>query len=178
MKWIMRKIYYNHTFQNLVGSVYPTLLDLYRLKQFNKYRRKYDIHPSVRLGERTILYGNGNIVIGERSYIGRYSSILAYDECEVRIGNHCAISHFSAIYTFNRIANQDFSKQRETEKGNVVIGDYTWIGYQVYINQGVTIGKNCVIGANSVVIDDIPAYSIAAGVPAKVVRKIAPAPES
>jgi acetyltransferase-like isoleucine patch superfamily enzyme len=174
IKGILRKIYYHHTFQNIVGSIYPILMDIYRLKQLNNYRKKYDIHSSVRLGEHNILYGNGKIIIGEGSYIGRHASILAYDGCEVRIGHFCSISHYLAIYTVNTIANQDFSKQRDLEKGNVTIGDYTWIGYRVYINQGVNIGRNCVIGAHSVVADNIPDYSVAVGIPAKVVRQITP----
>ena len=154
----MRKTYYNGTFQNIVGSVYPLLQDIYRRKEFNRYRKRYDIHPSVSLGEGT--------------YIGRYSSIQSVEGCEVRIGCYCPISHYFVVYTGNRVANQDLSRSKRLVKGNVTIGDYTWIGYRVFINQGVSIGRNCVIGAHSVVTSDIPDYSIAAGVPAKVVGRV------
>lgn len=54
----------------------------------------------------------------------------------------------------------------------VTIGDNVWIGFGVSIFKGVTIGDNCVIAAHSVVTRDIPANSIAAGIPAKVVKTI------
>jgi len=168
---LLRKIYYNSSFLNILGSIYPLLQDIYRLKEFNRYRKRYDIHPSVLLAEGTVLYGKGKIVIGEASYIGRYSSIQSDEGCEVIIGRNCPISHHFAVYTANRVANQDLSQTKDLVKGNVTIGDYTWIGYRVFVNQGVKIGRNCVIGAHSVVTEDIPDYSIAAGVPAKVIGR-------
>ena len=56
-------------------------------------------------------------------------------------------------------------------RGAIVIGDNTWIGDGVQILDCVTIGQNCIIGAQSVVRNDIPPFSIAVGVPAKVVKK-------
>lgn len=53
----------------------------------------------------------------------------------------------------------------------VVIEDDVWIGRRVMILPGVTIGKGSVIGAGAVVVKDIPPYSVAAGVPAKVVKR-------
>jgi len=54
--------------------------------------------------------------------------------------------------------------------GKVIIGEHSWIGENVCII-GAKIGKHCVIGANSVVTKDIPDYSVAVGVPAKVIKK-------
>ena len=54
-------------------------------------------------------------------------------------------------------------------KGNVIIEKEAWIGEGVAIMPGVRIGRNAVIGANSVVTHDIPAYAVAAGNPAKVI---------
>jgi len=59
-----------------------------------------------------------------------------------------------------------------TSKGPTRIGDNVWCGANVVVTSGVTIGRRCVIGANSVVTSDIPPYSIAAGAPAKVIRKV------
>ncbi len=55
-----------------------------------------------------------------------------------------------------------------TSKGPTRIGDNVWCGAHVVVTSGVTIGERCVIGANSVVTDDIPPFSIAAGAPARV----------
>lgn len=57
-------------------------------------------------------------------------------------------------------------------KGPVVIGDNCWIGERVAILSGVTIGKNSIIASNSVVTKNIPEFCIAAGIPAKVIKKI------
>jgi acetyltransferase-like isoleucine patch superfamily enzyme len=59
-----------------------------------------------------------------------------------------------------------------TTKGPTRVGDNVWCGANVVITSGVSIGERCVIGANSVVTEDIPAFSVAAGAPAKVLRKI------
>ena len=56
-------------------------------------------------------------------------------------------------------------------KAPVVIGNNVWIGRNVCIMPGVTIGDGSIIGANAVVIKDVPAYSVSAGVPAKIIRR-------
>lgn len=55
-------------------------------------------------------------------------------------------------------------------KGNIVIGNDVWIGYEAVIMQGVTIGDGAIIGARAVVTKDVPPYTIVGGVPAKVIR--------
>ena len=56
-------------------------------------------------------------------------------------------------------------------KGDIVIGNDVWIGYEAVILAGVTIGDGAVIGARAVVTKDIPPYTIVVGVPAKPIRK-------
>ena len=58
-----------------------------------------------------------------------------------------------------------------TSKGPIIIEDNVWIGEMVCILSGVSIGKGAIIAAGSVVTKDIPAYTIAAGIPAKVIKK-------
>lgn len=58
-----------------------------------------------------------------------------------------------------------------SKSGDVLIGDACWIGANVLINPGVEIGRNSVVGANSVVTKDIPPNEIWGGVPAKFIRK-------
>lgn len=59
-------------------------------------------------------------------------------------------------------------------KGSVIIGDNVWVGEKVTIVSGVTIGDGVVIAANSVVTRDVPAYSVVAGIPARVIKTIKP----
>ena len=56
-------------------------------------------------------------------------------------------------------------------KGNVVVGNDVWIGYEAVVLAGVTIGDGAVIGARAVVTHDVPPYAIMGGVPAKLIRK-------
>jgi maltose O-acetyltransferase len=167
LKPALRPLYFG-----FMASQYLHLRDAYEYELIRKYKRDYEIHPSVTFGVETVLYGDGKIKIGEGSYLGRNCFIASYENSIVQIGQHCAISNYVAMYTLNRLANQDFAKTQNLDVGDVIIGDYSWIGFGVYINQGVTIGKNCVIGAHSVVVNDIPDFSIAAGAPARVVKEI------
>jgi acetyltransferase-like isoleucine patch superfamily enzyme len=59
-----------------------------------------------------------------------------------------------------------------TSKGPTRVGSNCWLGANVVVTSGVTIGERSVIGANSVVTRDIPPFSVAAGAPAKVLRQV------
>jgi acetyltransferase-like isoleucine patch superfamily enzyme len=93
----------------------------------------------------------------------------------VEIGEHCMFANGCVITD----ANHRFDDRKRpvpwqgfTSKGPTRVGDNVWCGANVVITSGVTIGERCVIGANSVVTEDIPAFSIAVGVPARVLRTI------
>ena len=66
--------------------------------------------------------------------------------------------------------SRPISQQSQPERA-VVIGDGSWLGYGAVVLPGVTIGKHVVIGANAVVTQDIPDYSVAVGSPARVIRR-------
>jgi acetyltransferase-like isoleucine patch superfamily enzyme len=93
----------------------------------------------------------------------------------VEIGDHCMFANgcyiSDASHRFDDPA-QPVTWQGFTTKGPTRIGDNVWCGAGVVVTTGVTIGERCVIGANSVVTSDIPAFSIAAGAPARVLRTI------
>ncbi len=144
------------------------------------FRRQFDVHPSfVFNGCGIKFYGEGQIRIGAESYIGQWSAIQTHRGRVVTIGSKTAISHNVRIYTHTLDANDIVNELPAVREkvGDVVIGSNSWIGANVYINPGVSIGDHCVIGANSVVLEDIPNNSVAVGAPARVKktgRKAAP----
>jgi maltose O-acetyltransferase len=139
---------------------------------YRGFRARYGIAPSFRFNGTGIhLFGDGQIHLGEHSYIGEHSSIQAAAGLFVNIGSHCAISHNVRIYTTTAMADADLRRgPPPTQGGSVTIGDGVWIGMNVYIGPGVTIGSDAVIGANAVVTRDIPGGEIWGGVPAQRIR--------
>jgi acetyltransferase-like isoleucine patch superfamily enzyme len=115
----------------------------------------------------------GRISIGGGSLLNLNVMVAAVDA--VTIGEHCMLANGCLVTDGNhRFDDPDVPVpwQGFTSKGAVVIGDNVWFGANVVVTSGVTIGRRSVIGANSVVTDDIPAHSIAAGAPAKVLKTI------
>jgi len=139
---------------------------------YKKYRKRYSIPKSFRFNGKGIrLYGDGELIFGENSYIGELSTCQSTKDYKISIGERCKISHNVRIYTQSAIADYDFSMQNiPQKKGDVIINNFVWIGANVFINPGVTIGENAVIGANSVVTKDVEPFSIVGGVPAKLIR--------
>lgn len=112
-------------------------------------------------------YGT-NITIGEHSYINMNCSFI--DDGKITIGKAVMLGANVAIATVGHPIKPDMRKYMYTDP--VVIEDNCWIGANVTICPGVTIGKNSVIGAGSVVTKDIPANVVAVGSPCKVLREI------
>jgi acetyltransferase-like isoleucine patch superfamily enzyme len=116
--------------------------------------------------------------IGGGTFLNRGVMIAAVELVE--IGEHCMLANGCLVTDGDhRFDDPDrpVPWQGFTSKGPTRIGANAWLGANVVVTSGVTIGERCVIGANSVVTRDIPAFSIAAGAPAKVLRRIdQPAP--
>ena len=91
---------------------------------------------------------------------------------KITFGDNCQLGPNVAVYTAGHPLHPD-SRNSGYEYGiDVTIGDNVWIGGSSVILPGVTIGSNSVIGAGSVVTKDIPEWSLAAGNPARVIRRI------
>ncbi|MBE9213048.1 acyltransferase [Plectonema cf. radiosum LEGE 06105] len=111
-----------------------------------------------------------HIKIAENTFIGPYVCIAGSGN--IQIGKGCLIAAHSGLFANNHNFTDPFeyiAKQGITRKG-IIIEDDCWLGHNVTVIDGVTIGKGCVIGAGSVVTKDIPPYSVAVGTPAKVVK--------
>lgn len=116
-----------------------------------------------------------SIAIGGGTFLNRGVMVSAMDRIE--IGEHCMFANGCLITDANHRFDdleRPIPWQGFTSKGPTVIGDNVWAGANVVITSGVTIGERVVIGANSVVTSDLPSFSVAAGAPAKVLRRYGP----
>jgi len=104
--------------------------------------------------------------IGMNATISAVKSIVI--EEHVFTARNVYISDHRHIY---EDINVPISHQSIGNVSEVKIGAHTWLGQNSIVLPGVTIGRHCVIGANSVVNRDIPDYTIAAGVPAKILKR-------
>lgn len=129
-------------------------------KRFAKWKK-----PRLAHGKMTkwlwVVWHPEKLKLGKNTDIGAFTGIFAHHGVEigenVQIGSHCA------LYSLNTIENKS---------GEIVIGRNACIGAHTTIMQGVTIGEGAVVGAHSFVNKNIPAYSLAVGVPARVIKKI------
>lgn len=112
-------------------------------------------------------YGT-NITIGEGSYLNFNCNFV--DDGKIVIGKKVMFGPDVTIATVGHPVNPRMREYMYTDP--VIIEDNCWIGAGVTICPGVHIGENSVIGAGSVVVHDIPADTVAAGNPCKVIRKI------
>ena len=119
----------------------------------------------------------GKIIIGNYVEIGLNANISS---CEmitigdgVLMGRNVMINDNSHGYTNNRENLALPPKERPiVSKGSIIINNNVWIGENVVILGKVTIGEGVIIGANSVVTKDIPAFSIVAGCPATIIKSL------
>lgn len=140
---------------------------------------------TMRFGDRVRL--NGHIVplqftchrgalleIGERTFINYGADIAA--SWAVIIGKRCNIGQFAIIIDDDYHDVDDHTAHGKVAP--VVIEDDVWLGARVTVLRGSRIGRGSVVAAHAVVMGDIPPYSLAAGVPARVVRQLRGADES
>jgi len=107
------------------------------------------VGPTTYVGHRCLMYGHAGIQIGR--------DVLLANDVQLICGNH----------TFSR---RDVPIRAQPPEGKpIVVEDDVWLGASVIVLGGVTVGRGSVVGAGSVVTRSLPPYSIARGVPAKVV---------
>jgi len=150
----------------------------------------------------TRLEGLQFVTVGEDTLLEPGLELTAWqggpEKPRITIGNHCTLRRGCHITAFREISIGDnlltgthvlitdnahgtsLRQQMQlppdsrpiSSKGPVVIGNNVWLGSNVCVMSGVTIGDGAIVGANSVVTHDIPAYSVAAGIPAKVMKQL------
>ena len=121
------------------------------------------------------------IIVGKFSY-GKINAIFESElPYKLKIGNYCSISTgvkfiVAAEHPYEYLSSYPFKvycfghKHEALSKGNIVVNDDVWIGENAIILSGVEIGQGAIIGAGSIVTKNVPAYSIVAGNPAKIIK--------
>lgn len=122
---------------------------------------------------RTTIYRHLGVKIGKNTYIGTGLNIIDYSVLDhVELGNRVTISDRVTIVVSSSPNNSKLKNIYSRKIGKIVINNDAWIGTGVIILPGVNIGKMTVIGAGAVVTKDIPPFSVAVGVPARVLKRV------
>ncbi|MES0488495.1 MAG: acyltransferase [Leptospirales bacterium] len=140
-------------------------------------------HTTV-LGELLTFRHGGKITMGDYCYVGENARIWSAEN--IKIGNFVLISHDVNIFDsdthpirakerrkhYKSIITTGHPDEIDLNEKAICIQDDAWIGAKSIILKGVTIGEGAIVGAGSVVTKDVPAWTIVAGNPAKVIRKL------
>lgn len=164
--------------RELFGKIIQTCMDLFVFRN-NKILCK------IRLS----IYRVFGMKIGNSNFFD--SGFRFYSPKNIEIGENCSFGHYTKIWAYNKVFIGDYVQTAIgvtivsgshdstnysplTQEQEVFLEGENWIGANVTILGGVRIGKGSIIGAGAVVINDIPPYSIAVGIPAKVIKKREP----
>ncbi|AIR62973.1 hypothetical protein LH23_20650 [Cedecea neteri] len=150
---------------------------LLKLKLFTKFRNKIHvgkntfIHKNPTLIVRTTEKGKG-LFIHDGVYIGREVNI--HTASKIVISKNCVISDY--VYISSMAHGIDPGKgpilsQQDTDKGEIVLGENVFVGFNAKILPGVILGDWTIVGAGAVVTKSFPGFCIVAGNPAKVIKK-------
>lgn len=175
-----------------VNALYARTFRLFFASQFKNFGKRTSlVFPAG-------VEGAENISIGDDVYVARHSYLAAMalthqPDCTLEIGDGSKIGRFNHIFATHRVVlgkntltangvyiSDNLHEYRDVQQailqqpirqiGIVEIGEGCWLGHNACV-LGASIGKHCVIGANSVVTHDIPDYSVAVGSPAIVIRR-------
>lgn len=124
----------------------------------------------VRLMRDCSLHLAGRLTVGDGVFFNRGCHLVAHEA--LAIGDHCLFGEGVSIHDESHLVGRDDAPiaERGFRTSPIAIGRNVWVGAKATILQGVTIGDNAVIGAHALVNRDVPANSLAVGVPARVAR--------
>ncbi|MCU0483332.1 MAG: sugar O-acetyltransferase [Chloroflexi bacterium] len=152
------------------------LLRRYNLAASEAERQEILREMLGRIGHDTIIeppfycsYGQ-NISIGDHVFLNVMCTVL--DGAEVHIGHHVMVGPAVQIYTAAHDLRAELRIQGREIARPIAIEDNAWVGGGAILLPGVTVGRNAVVGAGAVVSRDVPANTVVAGSPARVIREI------
>lgn len=169
--WLLKTQYYYRRYFLAIGARSRIIKPL-RLKHVNNIDvgREVLIHKYCWLQTEERSGSRPKLIIGDGCIIGNFNQIVCADrvclEDKVLTADGVFISDHD--HRFDDV-HRPIMEQGIRSRGPVVIGSGSWLGKNVVVISA-HIGRNCVIGANSVVIHDIPDHSVAAGSPARIIR--------
>ena len=134
-------------------------------------RRRMELGPGAFLAPNASLRNGERIAVGARSHVGERCSLWAGDSTgRIVLGEDVLLAPevFITASDYGIAAGEPVVRQPRRER-DVRIGDGVWLGARVVVVAGVTVGDGAVVGAGAVVTRDLPAGSVCAGVPARVV---------
>lgn len=173
------------TLKELTQGYFRILSAKFYLRDFNKKGKK------VSANGKPLIENRGTIIAGDlvrvwsninraKIFVGRGAILKIGDNSRVN-GAHISVSKEVIIGQNVRISpyvlimDDDFHKVEdhfsEGEKMSIIIGDNVWIASKATILKGVKIGEGAVVAAGAVVTKDVPAYTVVAGVPAKIIKR-------
>jgi acetyltransferase-like isoleucine patch superfamily enzyme len=133
-----------------------------------------ELGDRVHINEDTWLItgAGGWIAIGRDTHVQGRCNLHAYVS-GIRLGSDVQVGPACAFYPYDHgiKPGQAMRNQPATSKGDIVVGNDVWLGHGVIVLAGVTIGDGAVVAAGSIVTHDVPAETIAAGVPARALRR-------
>ena len=139
------------------------------------YLTAWDKYKCIKYGEEYLQQLNPELVIGADCCFGAFNHITCTNK--IIIGDRCLTGKWVTI-TDNSHGRTDYQSLQIApirrpiySKGPVIIGNDVWIGEKATILPGVTIGNGAVVAANTVVTKDVPAYSVVAGNPARIIKQ-------
>jgi len=129
------------------------------------------IGSNVFIGRNTILScKNGDIIIDDHANLGFNCEI--FSGSRVRVGKHLLMAAYTYLvggdHLYDRV-DIPVLQQGRTARG-IDVDDHVWLGAHVVVTDGSRVGRDAIIGAGAVVIGEIPAFAIAAGIPARMIR--------
>lgn len=177
---------YTKTVSAVLIGIYRILMAKYYLRTLNKV----GYMPSI--NGKPIIENEGNIIIGDRVRIWssitkakiyvKKGAILHIDNnaringVHISVSQKVSIGKNARISPYTLILDDDFHRIDDHfgigKKKAIIIEDNVWIASKVTILKGVTIGEGAVVAAGAVVTKNVPPYTVAAGVPARVIKKI------
>lgn len=197
--WVQTKIYYSFlTIQEEKQNVLPKFKHCGKNVIFNQigkincpqyisignhvffdnwiYLTAWDTYSCIENGQEYVQHFIPSLVIGENCRFGAFNHITTINK--IIIGNGVLTGKWVTITdnSHGRFEEEQLKmlpiKRPLFSKGPVIIGDNVWIGDKATILPGVTIGEGTIVAANAVVTKNVPAYSMVAGNPAKVIKTI------